>query len=217
MKIQAFDYSVNLLQAILWQYNEAERLQSLLQQKNDWYIDNQTEFWTDWYNDVFNLQTANDFGLTVWAIILGIPLTITNPVIEAGDKWGFGAFRFNFTNGNFAQVQNGINLPTEQRRLILRLRYFQLITRGAIPEINQFLKFAFADFGNVYVLDGLNMTMTYVFTFAPPSQLFEVLQDLDVLPRPAGVGINFVITTRETFGFGEFHKNFNNGNFIGDI
>lgn len=215
MKIQAFDYSVNLLQAILWQFNEAERLQSLLEQKNNWYISNQTEFWTDWYNDVFNLQTANDFGLTVWAVILGLPLTITNPVIDTGDKWGFGEFRFNFSRGNFAPSSIGIALSTSEKRIILRLRYFQLVTRCAIPEINEFLKSVFADLGSVYVLDGLNMTMNYVFTFVPNDNLLQVIQQFDVLPRPVGVGINYVITAIETFGFGEFHRNFNRGNFIG--
>ena len=77
--IQLFDFSVDLLRAILWQYNDATRLQSLLQQKQDWYNEQQTEFWSSWYRDVFNLDTANDFGLAVWSIILEVPLTIGVP------------------------------------------------------------------------------------------------------------------------------------------
>jgi hypothetical protein len=215
MQIQQFDYSVNLLQAILWQYNTAERLQSLLESKNSWYENNQNEFWQNWYDDVFNLQTANDFGLTVWAIILGLPLTITSVDPPNKDYWGFGAFRFNFTRGNFAASSSGIRLKTEQKRLVLKLRYFQLVTRGAIPEINEFLAFAFKDFGKVYALDGYDMTMNYVFTFAPPNSLLFVLREFDVLPRPAGVGVNYIITTLPAWGFGPYRKNFNRGNFIG--
>lgn len=217
MRIQEFDYSVNLLQAILWQYNDALRLQALLEQKQEWYDENQRDFWQNWYRDVFDLRTANDFGLTVWAIILNIPLTITSGDDPDIERFGFGAFRLNFTRGNFAPSGSGVRLTTEQRRLVLRLRYFQLVSRGAIPEINQFLRSIFGELGNVYVLDGLDMTMTYVFTFAPPKNLFFVLRNFDVLPRPAGVGVNFVITTRLVFGFGPFRANFNRGNFIGAI
>lgn len=122
-------------------------------------------------------------------------------------------FRKNFNRGNFAPSSSGIKLTTAQKRLVLQLRYFQLVTRGAIPEINRFLNYVFADLGKVYVLDGLDMTINYVFTFLPPSQLRFVLESFDVLPRPAAVGVNYVVTVRETFGFGPFHTNFNRGNF----
>ena len=72
--IQEFDFSVDLLQAILWQYNNATSLQSLLNSEQAWVIENQTEFWENWLRDVFDLRTANEFGLSVWSIILGIPL-----------------------------------------------------------------------------------------------------------------------------------------------
>jgi hypothetical protein len=213
MRIQAFDFSVNLLQALLWQYNEALRLQSLLEQKQAWYDEQYSEFWENWYRDVFDLRTANNFGLSVWAVILNVPLTITTVGPPSPNIWGFGPFRKNFNRGNFAPSSSGIKLTTAQKRLVLRLRYFQLVTRGAVPEINEFLADVFADFGKVYVLDGLDMTMDYVFTFAPPSQLILVLSQYDILPRPAAVGVNYTILVRDTFGFGPFHRNFNRGNF----
>src|SRR5271170_3537397 len=89
MNIELFDYSVNLLQAILWQYNTAENLQSLLNQKQTWYDVNQEQFWTDWYNNVFNLQTCNDFGLAVWSYILNIPLFLQSDPDVDRPLWGF--------------------------------------------------------------------------------------------------------------------------------
>jgi hypothetical protein len=213
MRIQEIDYNVNLLQALLWQYNEALRLQSLLEQKQEWYNTEYSEFWENWYRDVFDLRTANDFGLSVWAIILNIPLTITTNLTPSANIWGFGSFRKNFNRGNFAPSTSGIKLTLAQKRLVLQLRYFQLVTRGAIPEINRFLNYVFADYGKVYAQDGLDMTMNYVFTFQPPAQLRFVLESFDVLPRPAAVEVNYVVLIRETFGFGPFHKNFNRGNF----
>lgn len=214
MKIQAFDYSVNLLRNLLWQYNDAVNLQALIQQKEIWYTENHEEFWTDWYTDVFNLQTANDFGLAVWAVILGIPLVVSPDPDPDKVAWGFGAPHANFNQGNFATSDTGFGLTTEQKRLVLRLRYFQLITRGAVPEVNEFLAWVFGP-GAVYVTDGLNMHARYVFSpGALPSAVELVLTSYDLLPRPAGVGVDFVVIGEaDGWGFGRYRQNFNNGNF----
>lgn len=71
---QEFDFSINLLEALIWQYNNAPRLESLLRQKQTWYDVNNRDFWQDWLRDVFDLRTANTFGLRVWSIILGLSL-----------------------------------------------------------------------------------------------------------------------------------------------
>lgn len=212
--IQQFDFSVNLMRALLWQYNDATRLQSLLQQKQDWYNENQTQFWESWIRDVFDLRTANDFGLSVWAIILNIPLVIAGPEDETGKPiFGFGQYRKNFGNGNFASIQASA-LTTEQKRLVLRLRYFQLVTRGTVPEINRFLAYLFGGEGIAYVNDGLNMTGLYVFNVPISSELDAVLSQYDLLPRPAGVKIDYIVTGEvPSWGFGQYHSNFNNGNF----
>lgn len=215
MKIQEFDFHVDLLKSLLWEYNDATALQSIIEQEQAWYNENQEQFWLDWYRDVFNLDTANDFGCSVWAIILGIPLSVVLTPAPISPTFGFGSDNENFGNGNFSNI-NGtvINLTLEQKRLVLKLRYFQLITRGAVTEVNAFLKYVFADFGNVYVLDGLDMTATYVLTFTPSAALNFVLKNYDLLPRPAGVKVNYLTIIDTPFGFGPNNVNFNNGNFI---
>lgn len=232
MKIQQFEYNVNLLQAILWQYNEAPVLQSLLTQKQDWYNLNQSQFWLDWYNNVFNLVTANAFGLAVWARILNVPLYINyDPEPPETPIWGFntpGATtgNVNFGNGNFSNRGDIIFLSPEEQRFILRLKYYKLTSRQSPPEINKFLDFLLRTsnlpsqgFGRVWVEDNFNMTMTYRFTFTPSTLFLQVLQDLDVLPRPAGVSYNIVVTTYLAWGFntvadGTGNQNFGNGNFV---
>lgn len=210
---QQFDYSVDLLKAVLWEYQNAPNLKKLIELDQSWYDVNQTQFWTDWFNNVFNLQTANQFGCAVWAIILGIPLNIIQP-ISTITPWGFGVFNKNFGNGNFATTGGEIvGLTLEEQRIILRLRYFQLTCNGTVPSINAFLKKLFADFGSVYVLDGLDMTCIYVFKFHPSTGLLLALKDLDLLPRPAGVKLTIEIATGGMFGFGPFWQNFNNGTF----
>jgi|SRR5690242_10743220 len=298
MNVQKFDFSVNLMQAILWQYNQATTLMALVSQKQTWYTDNQTDFWNDWYTNVFNLLTANSFGLSVWSYILDVPLYIAHDP-EPADKpiWGFSprmsgtlvsgtntitglsstAFLtvgqgisdgnvniplgttiasivssssvtmsnnavgsateniiflngLNFGNSNFSTRGQVITLTEEEQRFLLRLRYFQLCTRGDVTDINAFLNYLITTSnigytGTLYVLDGLNMSITYVFTGANfPRQLLNVMTRLDILPRPAGVGIKIHINYGDQWGFNAIvgsrpnyenrNQNFGNGNFL---
>lgn len=238
MRIQIFNYYVNLLQNILWQYDESSNLLSLINQKQEWYNLNQSQFWSDWYENVFNLLTANEFGLNVWSYILNIPLFIENTQ-ESPDKPIFGFNEIisfptlentylNFNNSNFSIKGKYITLTLEEQRFLLRLRYFQLSNRGSIPVINSFLFYLLSTSnigygGTLYALDGLDMTITYVFTESGFSQdLLKALQELDILPRPTGVELKIHINYGAQFGFNEkigdelenTNKNFGYGNFI---
>lgn len=215
-RVQTFDYSVDLMRALLWQYNDAARLQSLLQQKQDWYDENQQGFWENWSRDVFDLRTANDFGLSVWSIILDQPLVAdVGASSSTQHAWGFGSHRYNFGHGNF--IRGGastVGLTLEQRRIALQLRYFKLVSRGTVPEINQFLAHLFGSDGGAYVLDSLDMEFAiFVLKFRPSSQLMMVLQEFDLMPRPAGVGVKFITFDKMRWGFGPYRQNFGHGNF----
>src|SRR5215217_4135779 len=113
MTVQPFDFSVDLLRNLLWEYNEAARLEALLTLKQNWYVTNHTEFWGDWQRDVFDLTTANDFGLSVGAVILNVPLVVAaDPDPPDKPIFGFGSAlagndRVNFENGNFAATASG--------------------------------------------------------------------------------------------------------------
>lgn len=241
MNIQKFDYSVDLLQTILWQYNESTNLLSLLNQKQAWYNTNQSQFWTDWYNNVFNLITANAFGLSVWSYILNVPLYLNNPP-EPSDKpvWGFNQYNpsfptlentyLNFGNSNFSAKNQVIALTLEEQRFLLRLRYFQLSNRGDVTDVNKFLNYLVTTsnigyVGTIYMLDGLNMSITYVLTGTNfPPNLLQVITTLDIFPRPAGVGVKIHINYAKEFGFNAFNpsypsyintnQNFGHGNLI---
>lgn len=194
MKIQEFDFSVDLLRAILWQYNDAERIQSILQSKQDWYNENQRDFWQNWFDNVFNLQTADEFGLTIWSIILDIPIiVVTTPPVSPVMRWGYGEYHKNYNNGNFAPSSGGVQtLTVAQARTVLRMRYFQITSKGTVPEINAFMEELFGVDGGAYVVDNLDMTAEYVFEFPIPSKLQFIFQNYDILPRPAGVAVDYV-------------------------
>lgn len=193
MKNQAFDFSVNVLAALLWRFNRAPALEALLRGEQDFYDAEHTAFWTNWVTDVFDIRTANDFGCAVWAIILGVPIAVVQDPAPDKPTFGFGPYRDNFFGSNFGiNGQVIIPLTLEQKRLVLRLRYFQLISRGTVPQTNRFLSLLFGEAGGAYVVDNLDMTITYVFQFVLPSALQFVFTFYDLLPRPAGVSVSIV-------------------------
>lgn len=212
--IQSVDYNVDLLRAILWQYEDAGKLQSLVHAKQSWVNANHSGFWSEWYRDVFNIDTANRFGLAVWGRILNISLGVDQAPQPVKISFGFGANHANFNNGNFGVLSTSTqSLTLEQQRMLIRMRYFQITCRPTVPEINEFLAYLFEDDGPAYVVDNQDMTMTYVFGFAPSSELQYILENFDFLPKPSAVRINWISFSRKSFGFGPDNLNFNNGNF----
>jgi len=187
-KIQTFDYSLDLLRVVPWQYEDAVRLLEWLQNKQNYANQDHTEFWEDWYNDVFNIDTCNIFGTNVWAIILDLPLLINQEPIVPGSNWGFGEFRKNFTNGNFIGSGSSDILTLDQRRRVLKMRYLQLISRGTVAEINYAMQVGWGDIGSSYVLDNGNMSITYIFEFEAEEWMTYAINTLQVLPRPSTVG-----------------------------
>jgi hypothetical protein len=215
--IQSFDYNVDLLKAILWQYNDAANLQGILNAKASWYDTNQTEFWENWYDNVFNLATANEFGLAVWSIILGFPLFFNTAPIVSGSIFGFDEQTgFNFDNSNFGDNNgNTYELPIGTKRIALQLRYFQLTSSGTVPEINRMLKYVFSGLGAAWIEDYHDMTQGYIFDFPLTADLRYLFDNYDILPRPAGVSSAYFDATVPHWGFATGDLNFDNGNFGG--
>lgn len=170
---------------ILWQYNNAPAINSLMQSKQDWYDVNHNNYWNDYINNVLNIATANDYGLSIWGALLQIPRTF-------------------IVNGNEE------TLDTEMYRNLIRARMLLLRTRATVPDINNFLKVIFGKYGSAYVIDNHNMSITYRFNFALSNLQVAILQTVSLLPRPAGVkmvliqssdvlGFNIVNATVETY------------------
>ena len=63
------------------------------------------------------------------------------------------------------------------------------VSDGSIPAINQILLNLF---GQGYVTDGLNLTMTYTIPTALTSVQYAIVLNSGVLPRPPGVSTSVV-------------------------
>lgn len=203
----------DILSCLLWQHNNAKNLTALLTKKAAWYASNYQDFWKNWFNNVFNLFTCNDFGLTVWSIILDLPIQIAEGtdavnkplfgLVGSSVQWAQG-FGENFNNGNFS-MRTGDDLTPQEKRFLLLLQFFKLNSRAAIPAINAYLSkiiYLLSDTGAFFAIDNFDMSMTYFFNFTPRVQLFNALLKYDVLPRPAAVSLQLKQpVTKAVFGF----------------
>lgn len=114
---------------------------------------------------IWDVRSAVGNGLNIWGKIVGIPRTIpSSPPITLGD----------FDYQTLILVKAAAN-----------------IGNVTIPTLNRLLTQIFAANGIVFVQDNLNMTLTYVFSFAPTTAQIAIIQDSGAMPRPAGVGVFF--------------------------
>lgn len=215
-----YECTIDLDKALDWQRSKAPNLKALIQKKQAWYEANHCDFWNNWVVDVFNLDTANEFGLSVWSIILDEPLFgVTKESPPDYPTWGFNADDdFNFGNGSFgANADTGYNFTLEQKRIILKLKAYTLHMSGTIPGINDALARIFGE-GELIALDGLDMSIVYLIGSIEIVGFIREILDRDLLPRPAAVGVGYIIDDdSDAWGFGEHFENYENGNFYDGI
>lgn len=196
-------YEMKIVRPIDWQRNKAPKITKIVQSKQDWYERYKMKFWNDWRKDVFDLKTANDFGLVIWCNILNVPAQAF-VFGEHNNYWAFGDKRKNFfavntgigstKGGNF--TDGGLSgLNTEEARKSLRMRYYSLILNNSVPAINAALLDVFGrddnGLSNAYVIDNNDMTMTYVHKDYWSRAMVENLIKYDIMPRPGTVKITF--------------------------
>lgn len=179
----------NYLRTIISQYANSEILTRLIANM-DAYID-QTANFQSLFDMIWNVDTAQGYGLDVWGRIVGVSRTLN--VVSPGDYFGFqealpGSQPFNqspFYIGT--PLTTNYELSDSAFRVLIFAKALSNICDGSIPAINQILMKLFPNRGNAYVVDGLDMTMIYKFEFVlTPVELAIVLQS-GVLPKPTVV------------------------------
>lgn len=82
MKIQEIDNSLrNLGKTVLWQYDRAVRLLSVMKHMQVLYHCAVEQFWDFWREKVLSIETCGAFGCSVWGVFLGVP----RPVVKGKD------------------------------------------------------------------------------------------------------------------------------------
>lgn len=153
-------YNGDLLQAMKWAQNNAPKIQALVTAKDKWYNNFQTIFWNQWEANSFDIRTADNFGLQIWCIILGVSSSGFG-LYPASNSWAYGKNRQNFkysgTNpnipeadrneigGNFYGAGDSEILNLNEIRKVLRLRYVALVSNGNVAWINKMIRYIFND------------------------------------------------------------------------
>jgi hypothetical protein len=175
---------------IISQYATGPTTRALIDAMNQW-IDPGKSI-DDFYDLVWNVGTAVGYGLDVWGRIVGVGRVLQ--VVGTGKFWGF-AQAGNVSVGTFGQspfysgqqITNNFIIADDGFRTLILAKAAANISNGSIPAINQILRLLFPGRGDCYVLDGLDMTMTYVFKFRLTPVEAAIVGQSGVLPRMAGV------------------------------
>ena len=154
----------------------------------------ETENLENFYDMIWNLATAVGYGLDVWGRIVGVARVLRIPgnvdyfgFNEAAPSWsGFGQGGF-YSGGG---ISTNYLLTDDQYRVLIFAKAAANISDGSIPTLNKILLGLFARRGVTYVVDGLDMSLTYTFKFVLTPVDLAIIQTSGVLPNPAGVVIN---------------------------
>lgn len=182
----------------------------------------QTENLGNFFDLVWNVDTAVKAGLDVWGRIVDISRSLQ----IASDEWfGFdeAGDAFGFEQAPFwpgAAFTTTYRLDDEPYRRLIIAKAMANISDGSVPSINAILMYLFFGRGNAYVQDGqvfsffgfsesLNavgfdqspfyngqsvpwMSISYVFDF-PLTPIDYAIINSGVLPRPAGVATSITV------------------------
>ncbi len=161
----------------------------------------------DFFDSVWNIDTAVGFGLDIWGKIVGVGRNLTIPAGAAnfGFKEGLNYQPFGqapFYNGTVAASTYTLT-DSAYRKLIL-VKALANISQCTARSLNQLLQNLFSTRGRCYVIDGGGMTMRFVFEFALLPYEIAILTQSSAVPRPAAVNAKVVqFDSPTTFGFQE--------------
>lgn len=183
----------NYTQTIISQYANSPTLTQLIANFN-YYIDPSQDI-DAFYKLVWNIDTAEGYGLDVWGRIVGVAR-----IIRIADINYFGfAEASNLSAAPFNQgpfytgepLTNGFALADKPFRQLILAKAAANITDGSIPGINAILRMLFPGRGNCFVNDLGNMQIEYVFDFDLTPVEETIVIASGVLPRPPGVRVTW--------------------------
>ncbi|CAI3933154.1 DUF2612 domain-containing protein [Commensalibacter communis] len=169
-------------------------------------------FFTDFYNNIWNLNTANGYGLNIWGIIVGVNRTVKT---FTGFFWGFNeetlllARPYHDDTGyndsladyedrrtaignfrDFQKLEGEVTFNDENFRKLILSKAHANISNYTASDLNKILMLIFGnkDKGHeLYVQDNQDMTMTIVFNFIASSDEVAIILNAGILFKPAGV------------------------------
>lgn len=167
-------------------------------------------FFNEFYEKIWDLDTATGMGLDIWGQIVGVNRTVKT---FTGFFWGFneetlflarpyhditgfndrlnenadrrevlGMFR------DFQELEGEVTFENDSFRKLILAKAHANISDYTVSDLNRILMFLFAGQGHeIYVRDNFDMSMTIVFNWLPNSDEVAIIKNAGLLFRPAGV------------------------------
>jgi hypothetical protein len=183
------------------QYANSPTILQLIDSMNG-YIDPRANMQA-FYDYVWNVETAQGFGLDVWGKIVRIGRNFV--VSESVDAFGFVESRdaepFNQAPFFSSISTSTVTLDDTAYRKLIMIKALANISAVNAASLNILLRQLFGG-RRCYVLDLGAMQMRYVFEFALTPLEYALLTQSNAMPRPAGVAVSVLqLDVSTTFGF----------------
>jgi len=151
----------------------------------------------NFYNFVFNLNTAHGFGLDDWGIIVGITRYLEivpsgvyvgyyNPAFTQPDQVYTPFSVAPFFNGNAAT--NTVPVPDDIFRKMIFAKAYANIHPPSIPTINKVLEIILGA-GVGYVKNNHDMTIEFIFNVPISAIDGDIIYNSGIVPIPDGVEV----------------------------
>lgn len=210
---------INVDRTVISQYANSPTLLRLIHNMDE-YIDPRANMQA-FYDFVWNVDTAQFWGLDIWGRIVGVSRLLQipgNDPIVGFDNADVPKDWAPMSQGRFAregEVTTSYKLPDDAYRVLVLTKALANIAATTAPALNQLLRNLFPGRGKAYVRDLGNMAMQFVFNFTLTTVEYAILTQSGVLPHPAGVFYSVVVLPVGRFGFhGQADaRSFNNGIF----
>lgn len=203
---------------LMSQYANSPVIVSLIEQIND--ILDPSKLIDDFYNKLWNLKTANGYGLDNWGRIIGVDRNVR---MSAPNEVNFGfhtdpdsAFFTPFNVAPFSASGSGFEsyaLPDDLYRQLIIVKAASNIIYATAPNINKFLKMIFNERSFYLITDIMKAEYRFEFTLNSFQRL--IVFTLNLLPNPCGVELTFLeVPVSGVFGFeGSGLQPFDQGTF----
>lgn len=210
----------NVERTIISQYANSPTLVQLIQNMNE-YVDPRANI-DAFYRVVWNVDTAEGFGLDIWGRIVGVSRLLQipgNDPIVGFDNASVPKDWFPMSQGRFAregEITTAYTLPDDGFRVLILAKALSNIITTTAPALNQLLRNLFPGRGRCYVRDLGGMAMQFVFNFSLTNVEYAILTQSGALPHPAGVFFSVLVIRQGLFGFqgqGSSVRPFNYGVF----
>lgn len=166
------------------------------------YVDQSTNF-ANFFEFVWNVDTAQGFGLDIWGAIVDVSRLLQIPTgaryvgFQDGTGPGTGTDVEPFSAGGSwytpVSATEAYLLEDEPYRQLILTKALANIVNTTVPAFNQLLQNLFPGRGNPYVITSGVMAMEFIFDFDLTPIELAILQQSGAVPVPPGVSFTISV------------------------